>query len=234
MNRLLLNKQFTDSVTSSRHHSGQRLKGFKGSNQSDFFSCLTELPPSNTLMAEFKNLINILKSCQVFDGAFRLLFLFKTGPWRTFRAQRPQEQLSGNFLGIFKTDHGRKQSVRLQHRAHPLPAARTQAAGDGVFTGRVSPGTPRRIQSGLRESQTPCAGPCSSADARLPAVPRDELWRGVLPVRPRVPSHRLHQHLFKLRSLCALQQPGLCRYFRFLLQRQTFISIHCKLLGTFN
>ncbi len=52
-----------------------------------------------TLMAEFKDLINILKSCQVFDGGFRLLFLYKTGHWRTSRAQRPQEQLSETFWG---------------------------------------------------------------------------------------------------------------------------------------
>lgn len=118
--------------------------------------------------------------------------------------QRPQQHSGLN--------HGRnQQSVRLQHRAHPLPAARTQAAGRGVLTGRISVRAPRRVQSGLWESPSSCSGPDAGAGARLPAVPRDGLWRGVLPVRIRLPSQ---QHLSKLWSLRALQQQrsGLRRY----------------------
>ncbi len=137
--------------------------------------------------------------------------LVKTGHWRTFRAHRPQQQLSAN---LFTSNHGRKPRVGLQHRAHPLHAVRTQAAAEGSFLGQISPGIPRRISSGPRKPQTSCAGPGPGpcAGTRLPAVPRDELWRCVLPGRSRFPSHRLHQLLSKPRSLRALQQPGRCRW----------------------
>lgn len=139
--------------------------------------------------------MTVINTLTCFDGGSR--HLFKTGHRWTLTAQ-----LSGKL-----SSHGRKQSVGLQHRAHPLPAARTEAAGHGVFTG--APAAPRRIRLGLREPRASCAGP---GPGRPPAVPEDELWRGVLPVRSRFPSRRLHQRLFKLRSLSALQQPGLCRY----------------------
>lgn len=140
--------------------------------------------------------MTVINTLRCFDGGSRLLF--KTGHRRTLTAQ-----LSGKL-----SSHGRKQSVGLQHRAHPLPAARTEAAGHGVFTG--APGAPRRIRLGLREPRA-CAGP-GPGPGGPPAVPGDELWRGVLPVCSRFPSRRLHQRLFKLRSLSSLQQPGLCRY----------------------
>lgn len=135
-----------------------------------------------------------------------MLFPFKTGPWRLSELRHHWT----NFLEtLWDSDHGPKQSVGLQHRAHPLPAARTQAARDGDSSWRISAGDPRRIQPGLRKPPGPCAPPGSGAGTRLPAVPRGGLGRGVLPARSRVPSRRL---LCECGTLRSLQRHRLRRY----------------------
>lgn len=122
-----------------------------------------------------QELINMLKSV-----------VFKSGRWSSRVTER---------------NHGPRPSVGLQHRAHPFPAARPEAAAAGLSTGRVSPGGHRQCQSSL-------AGPAPVTGDGLPAVQRDELRRGTIPaLQTRCPSAAL---LLKPRSLRALQ-PKPCR-----------------------